>query len=59
MTTGTHVRVGLPGVPTEAKRIRGESSYSQRQLEINTKDYQMEKGKHKDLTDRNQEHWAS
>jgi hypothetical protein len=28
-------------------------------LIINTRDFQMAKGKHKDLTKRNQEHWAS
>jgi hypothetical protein len=33
LTTGTQVRVGLPGVLTEAKRITGKSSSSQRQLE--------------------------
>jgi hypothetical protein len=32
-TTGTQVRVGLPGVLTEAKRIRGGSSFNKRQLE--------------------------
>jgi hypothetical protein len=33
LTTGTKVRVGLPGVLTEANRITGGSSSSQRQLE--------------------------
>jgi hypothetical protein len=33
LTTGTQKRVGLPGVLTEAKRITGGSSSSQRQLE--------------------------
>ena len=28
-------------------------------LNINTRDFQMENGKHMDLTNRNQEHWAS
>jgi uncharacterized lipoprotein YddW (UPF0748 family) len=33
LTTGTQERVRLPGVLTEAKRIRGGISSSQRQLE--------------------------
>jgi hypothetical protein len=33
LTTGTEVRVGLPGVLTEANRITGRSSSNQRQLE--------------------------
>jgi hypothetical protein len=33
LTIGTQVRVGLPGVLTEANRITGGSSYNQRQLE--------------------------
>ena len=33
LTTGTQVRVGLPGVLTEAKRITEGSIFSQRQLE--------------------------
>jgi hypothetical protein len=32
LTPGTQVRVGLPGVMTEAKRVTGGSSFSQRQL---------------------------
>jgi hypothetical protein len=34
LTTGTQVRVGFPGVLTEANRITGGSSSCQRQLEI-------------------------
>ena len=33
LTTGTQMRVGLPGVLTEANRITGGTSSSQRQLE--------------------------
>jgi hypothetical protein len=33
LTTETQVRVGLPGVLTEANRIKGGSGSSQRQLE--------------------------
>jgi hypothetical protein len=33
LTNGTQVRVGLPGVLTEANRITGESSSNRRQLE--------------------------
>ena len=33
LTTGTQERVGLPGVLTEANRITGGTSSSQRQLE--------------------------
>jgi hypothetical protein len=33
LTTGTQVRVGIPGVLTKAKKITGGSSSNQRQLE--------------------------
>jgi hypothetical protein len=46
-------------VLTEAKRITGISNPTRDSLNINTRDFQMVKGKHKNLTNRNQEHWAS
>jgi Tfp pilus assembly PilM family ATPase len=58
LTTGTQMIVGLPGVMTEANRITGGSSSYQNSLNINTRDFQMAKGKLKNLTNRNQEHWA-
>jgi hypothetical protein len=54
LTTGIQVNVRLPGVVTEANRIPTRDS-----LIINTRDFQMAKGKHKNFTNRNQEHWAS
>jgi hypothetical protein len=59
LTTSTQVRVVLPGVLIEANRITEGSSSTKDSLNINTRDYQMVKGKCKNLTNRNQEHWAS
>jgi chromosome segregation ATPase len=59
LTTGTQVRVGLPGVLTDANRIKEDQAPARDSLNINTRDYQMAKGKCKNLTIRNQEHWAS
>jgi hypothetical protein len=56
---GTQVRVGLPGVLTEAKRITGDQAPPRDSLNINNKDFQIAKGKHKNLTNRNQEQWSS
>jgi hypothetical protein len=58
LTTGTQERVGLPGVLTEAKRITGGSSCRD-SLNINTREFQMTKGKCKNRTNRNQEQWVS
>jgi hypothetical protein len=58
LTTETQERVGLPGVLTETNRITAGTSYSQTALTTNTRDYQMVKGKHKNLTNRNQHHSA-
>jgi DNA repair exonuclease SbcCD ATPase subunit len=59
LTTGTQERVGIPGVLTETIRITGGSSSNQRQLQHYNRDFQMVKGKHKNHTNGNQEHWAS
>ena len=59
LTTGTQERVGIPGVLTEAKRITGISNPTRDSLNINTRDFQMVKGKHKNLNNRNQDNWAS
>jgi hypothetical protein len=59
LTTKTQVRVGLPGVLTEAKRITGGSSSNQRQLKHRHQIFPDGKGKCKNFTNRNQEHWAS
>jgi hypothetical protein len=59
LTTGTQERVGLPRVLTVANKITGGTSSSQRQLESKTRDFQMTKGKHKNLTNRNQDYSAS
>jgi hypothetical protein len=59
LTTGTQVRVGLPGVLTEANRITGGSSSSQRHLEHYHQRFPDGKGKRKNFTNRNQEQWAS
>jgi hypothetical protein len=55
LTTGTQVKVRLTGVLTEAKRITAPTSDS---LNINTRDFQMAKGKHRNLINKNQEDWA-
>jgi hypothetical protein len=55
LTTETQKRVGLPGVLTEVNRMTGGTSSSQRQITTNTRDYQMAKGKVKNLTNRNQD----
>jgi hypothetical protein len=59
LTTGTQVRVGLPGVLTEANRITEDQAPTRDSLIINTRDFQMVKDKRKNPTNRNQEHWAS
>jgi hypothetical protein len=60
LTTGTQERVGLLAVLTEANRITGGKSFSQRQLEyLRTRNYQIVKGKPKNLINRNQNHSAS
>jgi hypothetical protein len=55
MTTESQERASLPGLLIEANRImRGTSS-----ITTNSRDYQMVKGKHKNLTNRNQDHSPS
>jgi hypothetical protein len=58
-TTGTQVRVGLPGVLTEANRMKEDQAPGRHSLKINNRDYQMKKSKCKNFTNRNQEHWIS
>ena len=57
LTTGTQVRVG------ECRQRLTKSQEDQApprdSLNINTRNFQMVKGKRKNLTNRNQEHWAS
>jgi hypothetical protein len=61
LTTETQERVGFPGVLTEVNRITGGTNKLQPETAIttNTRDYQVAKGKCKNLTNRNQEHSAS
>jgi hypothetical protein len=67
LKTETQERVGLPGVLTEANRITGGTSSNHRRNKLqpetaittNSRDYQMVKGKGKNLTNRNQDHSAS
>jgi hypothetical protein len=46
-------------VLTQAYRLTGGTSSSQRARTFNTRDYQMAKCKHKNLTNRNQDYLAS
>jgi hypothetical protein len=50
LTTRTQEEVGFPGMLTEANRIIGGTSSSQIAGTSNTRDYQMAKGKCKNLT---------
>jgi hypothetical protein len=50
LTTRTQERVELPRVLTEAKRITGKQAPTRDSLNINIKDLQMAKSKHKNLT---------
>jgi hypothetical protein len=59
LTTGTQERTGLPGVLTEANRITGGKSSSQRQIEHLTPDQKMVKGKLNNLTNGNHYHTVS
>ena len=57
LTTETQERAKLPGLLTEANRMPGETSSSQRQLKqlTNAREYQMAKGKPKNHTNRKQD----
>jgi hypothetical protein len=56
LTTETQQRVGLPVVLTEAnKNHRRNKVHPETTITNNTRDYQMEKGKCKNLTNRNQD----
>jgi hypothetical protein len=59
LITETKERVGFPGVLTEANRIPRNKLQPETAITTNTRDYQMVKGKHKNLTNRNQDHSAS
>ena len=52
------MRVGFSGVLTEANRIKDQSP-DRDSLNINTRDYLMARGNGKNLTNINQEQWAS
>ena len=56
LTTGTQERVGLPGVLKDHRRNKLQPETARKS---NTRDYQMTKGKHKKLTNRNQDQLAS
>jgi hypothetical protein len=55
LTTKTQKRAGLPGKLTEAKRLKGETGESETPITTIARDYQMVKGKFKNLTNRNQD----
>jgi hypothetical protein len=59
LTTGTLERVELPGVLTEANRLRRNKLQPETARTFNTRDYQMVKSKCKNLTNRNQDYSAS
>jgi hypothetical protein len=60
LTTETQERASLPGLLKEAYRIMRGTSSNQRQLQTtNSREYQMAKGKCKNLTNRNQDHSPS
>ena len=59
LTTGTQERVGLPAVLTRLKNHRRNKLLPETARISNTRDYQMAKGKGKNLTNRNQDHWKS
>jgi hypothetical protein len=60
LTTETQERARLPGLLTEANRITGGTSSNQRKLlTTNSRDYQMVKGKCKNVINRNQDHSLS
>ena len=59
LTTGTQERISLPGVLTGVKEHRRNKLQPETARTSNTKDYQMAKGKWKNLPNRNQDHWAS
>jgi hypothetical protein len=52
-------RAGLPGVLAQAYRLRRKNLQSETARTSNTRDYQMAKGKHKNLTNRNQDYLTS
>jgi hypothetical protein len=56
LTTETQERVGILGVLTEAKESQLQPETA---IKTNTRDYQMAKGKHKNLINRNEDHSAS
>jgi hypothetical protein len=58
LTTGTQERVRIPGVLTEAKELQEDKLQPETARTSNTRDYHKAKGKHKNLTNRNQEHLA-
>jgi hypothetical protein len=59
LTTGTQERVGHLGVLIESNNHRRNKLQPETARTYNTRDYQMVKGKHKNLTNRNQDHSAS
>jgi hypothetical protein len=57
LTTETQERVRLPGLLIEANRITGGTSSNKKTtITTNSRYYQMVKGKHKNRTNRNQDH---
>jgi hypothetical protein len=60
LTTGTQERVELPGLLTEANQNHRRNKLQPETARTsNTRDYQMAKGKCKNLTNRNQDHLVS
>jgi hypothetical protein len=59
LTTGAQVRVGLPGVLTEVKNHRRNKLQLETARISNTRDCQRVKGKCKNHTNINQDHWVS
>jgi hypothetical protein len=60
LTTETQKRAGLPGQLKEAKKNhRRNRLQPETTITTNTRDYQMAKGKHKNLTNRDQDHSPS
>jgi hypothetical protein len=60
LTTETQERASLQGLLTEANRITGRNRLQpETTITTNSRDYQMEKGKRKNLTNRNHDHSPS
>jgi hypothetical protein len=59
LTTESQERASHPGLLIETNRITGRTSSNQITITTNSRDYQMAKGKLKNLTNRNQDHSKS